>query len=285
MEKKINLEKEYLDGVIELFIQGIENGPFKGFETKDMSSEDVVSNNENKDIFRLAVDQAWLDVCRTFPNGDADGKIRQHYGEKLREAFCDDEPINVYNLIFADDSLSMLTVGQRQKIINMALKYLFCCENFRKQKNKFENAHMPLDSFTLEWFKRIVAKDIEDYPEGKNKLTIGMISNWSAIKGDKDSLTYVDEEKENKVFYSYIFYQENIKKYIETNIGKEWSPLEIEFFVWPETQLLLATEAYIFEIDQDAKRNEIRNNMSLTDKLDMLKEKLSNRNRNVIWFD
>jgi len=36
----------------------------------------------------------------------------------------------------------------------MSFKYLYCFDDFRRRhREKFENCHIPLDSFTLNWYK------------------------------------------------------------------------------------------------------------------------------------
>lgn len=55
------------------------------------------------------------------------------------------------------------TYGKAQKIVNMSFKYLYCCDNAENYRDYFKYCHMPLDSFTLEWFKR------ERYPLSKER--------------------------------------------------------------------------------------------------------------------
>lgn len=43
--------------------------------------------------------------------------------------------------------------GQAQKVVNMAFKYLYCCDNIdEKTRKKFLKCHMPLDQYTLYWY-------------------------------------------------------------------------------------------------------------------------------------
>ena len=78
------------------------------------------------------------------------------------------------------------TYGKAQKIVNMTFKNLFALcvkKDIDEQYSKhFEYCHVPLDSFTLEWFQRECIKR-------EVKITKGKVANWSAIRvyGDKDT--------------------------------------------------------------------------------------------------
>ena len=86
--------------------------------------------------------------------------------------------------------------GQAQKVINMAFKYLYCCEGAEKYNSKFADCHMPLDQFTLAWF----------FMEG-NPLYQG----WSWL--DKTTYNSINEE---------------VKKILKTCI------LDKELVIWNE---------------------------------------------------
>ena len=158
-----------MDKVIEGFILGIKKGPFKflkGYKG-DAASENIAKQNEIiGDIYDCAVYQAWLDMNRTVDGAGKAKKAsceaaRKAAAEMLREYF-DHEPkatredfdewfFNSWPVVCKPAGL---TLGQAQKILNMAFKYLFCCEDIRsKKQNHFTFCHMPLDSFTLNWYK------------------------------------------------------------------------------------------------------------------------------------
>ena len=158
-----------MDKVIEEFILGIKKGPFKYLKEYkgDTASENIAKLNKKiGDIYDCAVYQAWLDMNRTV---DGAGKAKKASCEAARKAAAEalrnyfkNEPKSKDNLfdgwyfetcskIFKPTGL---TLGQAQKILNMAFKYLFCCEDIRsKKQNHFTFCHMPLDSFTLNWYK------------------------------------------------------------------------------------------------------------------------------------
>ena len=174
------------------------------------------------------------------------------------------------------------TYGKAQKIVNMSFKYLFCCKDADDYKEYFKFCHMPLDSFTLEWFKREYSSDasnIEWYEnEEKSKLKpriiIEKIASWSALEYDAENdpqkaLGFYPREGKKK-FYSYLFYLENIRRYIDkkeinhTEEPKEsLSPLELEFLVWPEIQRHRAAEGFLIGLEEnpsDKRKKEIRKN-------------------------
>lgn len=101
------------------------------------------------------------------------------------------------------------TYGKAQKIINMSFKYLFCCDdapgmiiNSHYEKH-FRYCHMPLDSYTLEWYKQKNNYKQKNY-------------TWSKMEKDE---------------YSEI--QNGIRNNLNSSVD---TPLETEFKVWPEIQ-------------------------------------------------
>lgn len=129
------------------------------------------------------------------------------------------------------------TYGKAQKIVNMSFKYLYCSEDGESYRDHFKYCHMPLDSFTLEWFKRKQFK--QNRPDKK-------IASWSKLENSENNAdTFIDDGKE---FYSYHFYKTKIRKLAnEMNI----SPLELEFIVWPQIQMELAAEGFLFGLEED----------------------------------
>ena len=198
---------------IEYFIAGINRGPFrflKDAHTNTPDSEFVESRNNDKDIFRCAIDQSWLDMCRTLRGEktktqnleeckESMAKSLKNYFEKNPKKSKDefDEWQKRRTLKFRE--VGNLTVGQSQKIINMAMKYLYCCNDFRKEKKEhFKYSHMPLDSYILNWFKSDIDKDFDNEP-------------WSKIDNSKKYMEIV----------------ENIRNFL----GQE-NVLEKEFEIW-----------------------------------------------------
>jgi hypothetical protein len=162
------------------------------------------------------------------------------------------------------------TYGKAQKIVNMTFKYLRCCNDASTHKDCFCHCHMPLDSFTLEWFKRRVAPylDKKDFVKGK------MIS-WSNL--EYGSCDYF--QKDNKEYYSYKYYLVHIRDYVN-NTYPRLTPLELEFIEWPRMQREIDAETFLFALKDDLssqEKNEIKKE-SLNTKYEriikVLKEKL-----------
>ncbi|MGN1143457.1 MAG: hypothetical protein ACI4SU_02750, partial [Anaerovoracaceae bacterium] len=184
--------------------------------------------------------------------------------DKIHQSIC-----LAWTKEFSGSSLG--TYGKAQKIINMAFKYLYCYAYVDESlKVYFRFCHMPLDSFTLEWFKRNVAKNLNDFKSDK-------LMPWSKIENsasNEDTFTITENGKQ-KEYYTYDFYKNCIRKYIEDNHIK-LTPLQLEFIIWPETQLILETENYLFTLDRNLNRNEIRE-MDLSSKLKKVKELIEKR--------
>lgn len=159
----MEIEKEVAE-----FVDTIKKDPFKYyFQNKE---NERVKWEEDK-VYVDALYQGYLDACRTF-KWEKDGKDNKEY---IREIFEEKEIVgDMKNYLRADKLESFdeihkkicvnliekckertnMTYGQAQKIINMAFKYLYCCKHDSEMEERFKACHMPLDSFSLEWFKR-----------------------------------------------------------------------------------------------------------------------------------
>lgn len=123
-----------------------------------------------------------------------------------------------------------LAYGKAQKIVNMMFKHLYCLAGADAYEDHFKHCHMVLDNFTLEWFKRKMGKK--------------RIDSWS-------NLVYKDSSTDHN---DYMFYQENVRTYFQKTDSsnseyKGLSPFQAEFYIWPEIQLHLAAESFIFELN------------------------------------
>ena len=143
------------------------------------------------------------------------------------------------------------TYGKAQKIVNMSFKYLRCCGDADNYRLHFQYCHMPLDSFTLEWFKREVMNWYKKEDKDKDKeFRVGKMSSWSAIENDE-----VEDSASNGKNYPYSYYLNKIRNYIK-NKEFELSPLELEFFAWPEIQAHLAAEGFWFALKENMEEKE-----------------------------
>ena len=154
----------------------------------------------------------WIHVEPKVKNNEEDNEIiRKQIAEILKKYF--EEEIIEFDkwyetsLTHINDHKKCLTVGQAQKIINMAFKYLYCCKDYRDAytyKSYFKKCHMPLDSYTLGWFKEI----------DKGEVYKG--EAWSSIDNYED----------------YINIQERIRKKL-----KDKNVLEEEFIIWSQEKI------------------------------------------------
>lgn len=179
-----------------------------------------------------------------------------------------------------------MTYGQAQKIINMAFKYLYCCRHDSAMEERFKACHMPLDSFSLEWFKRKFGEDdftnFERYSENHKKLP----ENLFTQKGEKKKLKAESmgswssmqtwEEGCEKQEYPYEFYAYVIKKYCDERLI---TPLQLDFIVWSKIQKIMAAESFIktFKDDDEEDKKEKKSEKSEAYDINNLKNTLENR--------
>lgn len=162
------------------FISGINRGPLKNCKyiidprDKDNNAkkyEDALL--ENKKIYSIVVEQAYLDMCRTMTNVDANKKkdMIKAVKKQLVKYFKKNEAIEESDfdewykrtVKKVREAYGELTIGQVQKIINMSFKYLYCFRYFRKNKEQFfTHCHMPLDGITLNWYKKETSNEAPD---------------------------------------------------------------------------------------------------------------------------
>lgn len=251
----MEIEKEVAE-----FVDTIKKDPFKYyFQNKE---NEKVKWEEDK-VYVDALYQGYLDACRTF-KWEKDGKDNKEY---IREIFEEKEIVGemknylradklesfdeihkkiCVNLIEKCKERTNMTYGQAQKIINMAFKYLYCCKHDSEMEERFKACHMPLDSFSLEWFKRkfkekffsnpdSYSENNRELPEnlftkkGEKKLKAESIGSWSSMQ------TWEEDCKKQE--YPYEFYAHVIKQYCKEN---SITPLQLDFIVWSKMQKIMA---------------------------------------------
>ena len=179
--------------------------------------------------------------------------------------------------------------GKAQKIVNMTFKYLFCYADADNFEGHFLYCHMPLDSFTLTWYRREAKK----YMKQNGELW------YQGNKNRGDNLTWSDMGEEE-----YISIQEDISKILvnyKIKIGNQEillpeNSLKAEFYIWQNERndgslkdlfkLLYALDTnFIEELNPSCleillgkKSGETLNNYkdTIIKKLDVLKSKLEN---------
>ena len=147
-----------------------------------------------------------------------------------------------------------LCYGKAQKIVNMMFKHLYCLKVDEAYQKYFTYCHMTLDNFTLEWFHRHTDNTRTD--------------SWS-------NLVYEDNPNaisNNSECYQY--YQKIIRDYFKNDNTKEeydgMTPFQAEFFIWPEIQLHMAAEAFLFKMDPDTYKGQQSKKEILTMPMDRL---------------
>lgn len=185
----------------------------------------------NEKVFPAAVKLGYLDMCRTCSGigkkisdeqrkdifdkigteikariEEADSIANQKDFDELHEKLCQfcTEQFKKYDY--------SITYGQAQKIINMAFKYLYCCEG--ATEGIFTYCHMPLDSFILKWCSEC------DLPEKCNE------DAWSKLEKDK----YVKIQQEIRAYLN----QGNTYKVGGNEVDLPKTVLDAEFIIWPE---------------------------------------------------
>lgn len=201
----MEIEKEVTE-----FVKTINRGPLKEYFPK--KKEDIDWDKDK--IYVEALYQGYLDACRTFewsekvkkdyPNekekrGYIEGEFKLGIACKIRE-YLNNSKACSFDVFHGElcenlkecfrEKETNITYGQAQKIINMAFKYLYCLyyKYGELKEEQFADCHMPLDSFSLEWFKRKFGEDdftnFERYSENHKKLP----ENLFTQKGEKKKL-------------------------------------------------------------------------------------------------
>lgn len=301
MKKTKEEIKKDIKNSVDDFIGTIKKEPCCKYFSSDENKKEEV-NWEDEKVYKDALYQGYLDACRTFKwekdGKDNKGYIREIFGKKeivgdmknyLRadklESFDEIHKKICVNLIEKCKGRTNMTYGQAQKIINMAFKYLYCCEHDSAMEERFKACHMPLDSFSLEWFKRkfkeknfsnpdSYSENNKELPErlftkrGEKKLKVDSIGSWSSMQTWEEGL--------KKQEYPYEFYAYVIKQYCEDNLI---TPLQLDFIVWSKMQKIMAAESFIktFKDDDEVDKEVI--NSEKPEAYDILNLKTTLENR------
>ena len=225
--------------------------------TRDLTTRTLKNISKNKD--ESLVDTLVKDSGDSFLNNivnyfNADPKGEDEFDE-WHNKICE-KLLDIINIFYCNPDGTKVCYGKAQKILNMTLKSCYCLNGANKKAEHFKYCHVPLDSFTLEWFYR----DVVQWFNKNNKcnITKGRICSWSVIQnkhleGNRTVRTKCyNEDTKNRVFdiesnsfYHYTFIQDIIRNYFDENSKEEVkiTPLQAEFIIWPEIQLHLSAEA------------------------------------------
>ena len=150
---KIDFGKENIEIAKKDFISHVKGdgkrGPF-------YSGRKWKFDNNDSSLFKDAVWQGYLDASRTFYKiNTTDRTAFDNLAENIRSFFvgsaCFDHDgwCNSFILDINESNGYKCRYGQAQKVVNMAFKYLYCCNGIDKEM--FAKCHMPLDQYTLAW--------------------------------------------------------------------------------------------------------------------------------------
>ena len=220
---------------------------FRDLTVRTMTKSDKTKTISLDNLAKEFCKTEYLEKITTWINGD-ETWTEKNFND-LHKTLCE-----MVREFLVPDYYEECTYGKAQKIVNMTFKYLcaYYCANSEESKDdeRFKFCHMPLDSFTLEWFKR---SKIPNVANGKS----GAGSNM--------------DEEGNKESYGYTFYRDEIKTYFAK---RGFTPLQAEFVIWPNIQKEMAAAAFIFTFEQINgvdRRKDIREK-SLGDKVRRVKE-------------
>lgn len=262
----MEIEKEVTE-----FVKTINRGPLKEYFPK--KKEDIDWDKDK--IYVEALYQGYLDACRTFewsekvkkdyPNekekrGYIEGQFKSGIACKIRE-YLNNSKAYSFDVFHGElcenlkecfrEKETNITYGQAQKIINMAFKYLYCLyyKYGELKEEQFADCHMPLDSFSLEWFKRWISANAKEYWKEEGNFKKGSVGSWSSM----EVLNYKDKEG---IKYGYEVYLKYIREYCEGYDKEKLTPLELDFIVWPQIQKIMAAEAFIKTFEKDEEEIE-----------------------------
>lgn len=167
----------------------------------------------------------------TIPNEFRDkfievAKGKKHISNKcqFKELF-DDLKNDFLNLLKSNDLEVLSKFGFAQKFINMTFKYLYCFDDCKKENLQF--CHLPLDKYTIDWYKQYGVKDkINRF----KKLNF----SWSNI--DEDLYWDIQDDIDSKLNNNNVYYQINCKDPSQIIILPKCK-IEVEFIVWMQQQL------------------------------------------------
>lgn len=265
----MEIEKEVTE-----FVKTINRGPLKEYFPKEKTEEKKIDWNKD-DVYVEALYQGYLDACRTFkwsekvkkdyPNEEAkrgyiEGKFKSGIAREIREYLNKPKayPFDVFHEKVCkklkecfQEKETNITYGQTQKIVNMAFKYLYCLfyKYGKLKEGQFADCHMPLDSFSLEWFKRWISANAKEYWKEEGNFKKGSVGSWSSMEVSN----YKDKEG---IKYGYKVYLKYIRKYCEDYNKEKITPLELDFIVWPQIQKIMAAEAFIKTFEKDEEEIE-----------------------------
>ena len=216
---------------------------------------------ENDVVYTAAVKLGYLDMCRTCHGigakvSDAQRKASfKTLGEEIKGLLSDSsidsqEAFDAKHKVLCNKYMDLLKkygyaikYGQAQKVVNMALKYLFCCED--ADLDIFQYCHMPLDGLILNWCKK------------EFKIS---------VNSDKDAWSKLSKEKYTDITKA-IFCKLKSSSDVKYSIGGEKTilpkiPLEAELVIWREEARKKTTKELLKQLGKSCKDDYFKDNLT-----------------------
>ena len=231
---------------------------------------------ENGEVYTAAVHLGYLDMCRTCHGigakvSDAQRKASfKTLGEEIKGLLSDSsidsqEAFDAKHKVLCNKYMDLLKkygyaikYGQAQKVVNMAFKYLFCCED-ASSKPAFEYCHMPLDGLIMNWCKDWCKKEY-----------------GISVNSDKDAWSKLTEKKYTDITKA-IFCKLKSGD-VEYSIGDENTilpkiPLVAELVIWPEEARKKTTKELLTQLGKSCKDDYFKDNLT-TEERNSIRENL-----------
>ena len=231
---------------------------------------------ENGEVYTAAVHLGYLDMCRTCHGigakvSDAQRKASfKTLGEEIKGLLSDSsidsqEAFDAKHKVLCNKYMDLLKkygyaikYGQAQKVVNMAFKYLFCCED-ASSKPAFEYCHMPLDGLIMNWCKDWCKKEY-----------------GISVNSDKDAWSKLTEKKYTDITKA-IFCKLKSGD-VEYSIGDENTilpkiPLVAELVIWPEEARKKTTKELLKQLEKACKDDYFKDNLT-TEERNSIRENL-----------
>ena len=216
---------------------------------------------ENGEVYTAAVHLGYLDMCRTCHGigakvSDAQRKASfKTLGEEIKGLLSDSsidsqKAFDAKHKVLCNKYMDLLKkygyaikYGQAQKVVNMALKYLFCCED--ADLDIFQYCHMPLDGLILNWCKK------------EFKIS---------VNSDKDAWSKLSKEKYTDITKA-IFCKLKSSSDVKYSIGGEKTilpkiPLEAELVIWREEARKKTTKELLKQLGKSCKDDYFKDNLT-----------------------
>lgn len=123
-----------------------------------------------------------------------------------------------------------ISYGLLQKVTSMTLKYLYCFDDVKKDYLK--DCYMPLDSYTILWYKKCNIDDLDKKIKNDHKTCCESITNWTNLSEGIFKNIQQNISEILQANYKYI-------RQFNNNFLIPLSPyrLEAEFVIWKYEQL------------------------------------------------